>query len=188
MSTPDDDTAAIAEAIRRLPDTVLEEALYAAVTAAIKDRRDAVTKVRKANMAAINITALDVKLPDGTKVAGITDSGTKQEAKIADQAAFVRWVAKHFPAEIMQAVRPAWQKKFLDDLAASGEAEWADDQGEIHEVAGVDIETVEGRSSLRFTTGGADLMAQAWRLGLLDHLNLAPILAIGQSADGTTAA
>lgn len=184
---PDTDALNLAAAIRRLPDTVLEEALYAALGAAIKDGRDTVAEVRKAHMAAIHATALDIKLPDGTKIASISSPGSKDVAKVTDEGAFVRWVAEYFPAEIMQTVRPAFAKKFLEELTASGEPEWADDQGEIHEVLGVEIETVEGRSSLRFATNGQDLLAAAWRNGDLAHLDVAPVLAIRPAADDTAA-
>lgn len=189
MSTTNtDDALALAAAIRRLPDTVLEEALYAALNAAIKDRRDAVTEARKQHMAAINATALAVKLPDGTKVASASAPDTKDVAKVHNPTAFLAWVAEHFPAEIMQVVRPAFEKKFLEGLRKSETgAEWVDDQGQIHEVPGVEFETVEGRSSLRFVTGGHELLAAAYRAGQLDHLKLPPILAIGSSSADTAA-
>jgi hypothetical protein len=187
---PDPDALALlADAVVRLPDTVLEEALYAALGTAIKQRRDVVTVDRKQHMAAIHATSLDIKLPDGTKLASVSAPGSTDVAKVTNQGLFVRWVAEHFPAEIMQAVRPAWEKKFLGGLR-EGEtgAEWADDTGEIHEVPGVEFETVEGRSSLRFISGGHELLAAAYRAGLLDHLNLPPILAIGPGPSADTAA
>jgi hypothetical protein len=111
----------LGDAIRRLPDTVLEEAIYAALGVAIKQRRDGVTNVASA--------------------LGSSDVDT---ATNADR--FVRLIAEHLPAEIMQAVRPRWEEKFLEGLA-------------------------EGVR--RFVASEHESMVAASRSGLLAHLDLA---------------
>lgn len=89
MSTDDAEAlAALAAAIRRLPDAVIEEAAYRALGLALKRRHHSTE--------AADVSALGAGTPGRT---------------------FVRLLAEHFPAEIKRAVRPACEEKFLDGLA-----------------------------------------------------------------------
>jgi hypothetical protein len=70
------------------------------------------------------------------RLPGITVSGstTNPTVVIADETAFLAWVAERYPTEVEQItitrVRPAWQDRFLKQVIARGEPT-CDEHGEI---------------------------------------------------------
>lgn len=74
------------------------------------------------------------------RLPGITVTGSTAHPTVAitNEATFVAWVAHRYPTEVETVVitraRPAWQKRFLDEVATRGAA--CDDQGE--EVPGLE--------------------------------------------------
>jgi hypothetical protein len=69
------------------------------------------------------------------RLPGITVTGSTAHPSVAivDEAAFVEWVAGRHPTEVETVVitraRPAWQKRFLDEVTGRGAA--CDAEGEV---------------------------------------------------------
>ncbi|MCX4778117.1 hypothetical protein [Streptomyces sp. NBC_01264] len=127
-------------------------------------------------------------LPDGTKIATISLTKGRAEAKVTDEAAFKAWVMANYDTEIerrfVAEVRGSFRSKLLSQMTAANKNEWADPEtGVIHTVPGVAISPARARGhSVRMTeTGPAEVWA-AWRTGQLANIALPELIA--GDADG----
>jgi len=75
-------------------------------------------------------TAPTWRIPD---VATITASVTHESVGVADDAAFVSWVAVRYPTEVetVTVVRPAWRAYLLTQAVVNGEVACLPDTGEV---------------------------------------------------------
>jgi hypothetical protein len=158
-----------------------EEAALKTLADAVMDRLKAVKASMQEALVNDGISKVDAKLPDGTKVATISRSDAKPAAVITDDDAFLAWVrdnsAHNVTSKVVTEVRPAYRAALLAEMTAAGVAEWVDkDTGVIHDIPGVEIKATRSLThSVRPTTGGREAIAEAWRTGQLNHLDLLQI-------------
>lgn len=115
--------------------------------------------------------AVHVRGPDGerVKVGDIRVDAAPTTAKVANEAAFLAWVREHHPSEIVEAVRPAFARRVLDQVRQDGG--WVDQAtGELVDVPGVVVETGEPRVVVTSIRGAAEVLAEAHRRGALPQL------------------
>lgn len=144
----------------------------AAQVAVLKTLADKVAEVDKparaellADMREIGAEKVNAKLPDGTVVASVSIAGGQgPKAFIADEQAFLNWVKKNRPTEVEERVSDAFKKRFLDELAKTGET-----------VPGIDLADSRPYISTRFAPGGKDAITEAWTSG---DLQLGQLLAL----------
>lgn len=156
----------------------LEEAALKILVDAITDRlRDVKDQMQEA-LETSGASRVDARLHDGTKVATISMSSPKPAAVVTDPEAFLGWVRKNSPANVVSRVvtevRPAYITALLSEMTAAGVAEVADKEtGVVEAVPGVEIRATRSRThSVRPVDGGRDAIAQAWRSGSLVGLVL----------------
>lgn len=136
--------------------------------------KEAIERVQAEAKDALKVGARwPAQLPDGTKIGGVTYAeGSKGKAYVANEHAFTSWVRDNFPTEIetVTRVRPAYQSRVLDEVTAQGGRIDAA-TGEISDVPGVDI-AADGTAFITHNKarGAAELVAQAWRAGVLSPL------------------
>lgn len=125
----------------------------------------------------VGLKSMRVTLPDGTPVATVTLIDPKPATVIGNEAAFVAWVADHYPSEIetQVRVRPSWQRKFFSELDPSADPVIDPRTGEA--VKGLEtIPASEPRSfCLRSLPGGTQEIIRAWRCGSLDLHRILPL-------------
>jgi hypothetical protein len=140
--------------------------------AALKTLVDEIAKFDKparakllADMQEIGAEKITAELPDGTVVASVSVAGGQGvKAFVTDDRAFLAWVKDNRPTEVEERVSDAFKKRFLDDLAKTGET-----------VPGVDLTDARPYISTRFKPEGRDAIAAAWAEGTL---SLGQILAL----------
>lgn len=151
------------------------------------------------------VKSMDVKLPDGSKIAAISLSVPSKSTEVVDDEALVKWACEnagwllkdHIIPAVPEQVIPAQAErteKVLDTEAlteflkavkpveASGGPVVDPDTGSI--VDGI-VYTPEGKPrsfSVRYTTDGREEVVRAWRTGLLEHLTAGSVLPV---IDGT---
>lgn len=170
-----------------LKDSAVREAYLKTLLDAVDDAyKVARAEVQEALDAAARDTGtrqISVTLPDGTEIAKVSLTSGSAEARVADAEAFKGWVMKHFATEIerqfVTTVRPAFTKRLLAELTATGGTEWADPEtGVIHDVPGVAIAPARARThSVRFGKTGRDAVMAAWRNGQLAGVALPELTA-----------
>lgn len=139
-------------------------------------------------------TKFDGVLPGGVKAASVSLTQGEKAAKVTDAEAFEAWAKEAFPSEwmvrVVKEVRPAWLAQVLAEMTAAGVAQVVDTAtGEVHDVPGVEIKPSRPRGhALTFARKskaqpltGRELVAEAWRAGLL--ASTLPALAPAQDAD-----
>ncbi|MFI5831016.1 hypothetical protein ACIA6C_27845 [Streptomyces sp. NPDC051578] len=168
------DAAAREATLRTLLDVIDGE--YKAARAEVQELLDAAS-------AETGTTQIKATLPDGTPVATVSISSGSAEARVTDPEAFTAWVLANASGEIerrfVTEVRPAFTKKLLAELTATGGTEWADPEtGVIHEVPGVAIQPARARGHrVLFTKTGRDQVMAAWRAGQLAGVALPELAA-----------
>lgn len=125
------------------------------------------------------VRQVDASLPDGTRVAKISLTESKPEARVVDADAFKAWVRANHPGEIerrmVTEVRAAFESKILGEMTAAG-VPCDPATGEL--VPGVEFKATRARThSVRFEKSGRDDVARAWRAGALAHLVLPALVA-----------
>ena len=124
----------------------------------------------------VGLKSMRVTLPDGTPVATVTLIEPKPATVVGNEAAFVAWVADHYPSEIetQVRVRPSWQQKFFSELDPSDGSVVDPRTGET--VKGLEtMPASEPRSFiLRSLRGGTQEIIRAWRCGGLDLHRMLP--------------
>lgn len=135
------------------------------------------------------VKSFDVKLPDGTKVAGISLSIPKAATEVTDEEVFTQWCRDNFPTAITEHVIPAQPAVVLPatpertvyvvdpKLTATLLKDAKIVDGVPFTKDGLLIEGVEHKPagdpksfSVRYETDGRDALAVAYRAGELDHL------------------
>lgn len=162
-----------------------EDAITVAALRALRDivdaeyeaaRRRVMTGLREARDE-VGLKSMRVTLPDGTPVATVTLVDPKPATVVSNEAAFVAWVADHYPSEIetQVRVRPSWQRKFFSELDPSADPVADPRTGEI--VKGLEtMPASEPRSfCLRSLPGGTQELIRAWRCGGLDLHRMLPL-------------
>ncbi len=131
-------------------------------------RREVLDGLRAAR-AELGLKSMRVTLPDDTPVATITLIDPQPVVAVADEHAFLTWVAENHPGEVetLTQVRPRWQREFFARLACLDPV--TDPYtGEV--VPGLTaLPASEPRSfSLRPIPGGTEQIARAWYTGEID--------------------
>ncbi|MFF0001322.1 hypothetical protein [Streptomyces avermitilis] len=164
-------------------------ALLDEVKSAYKDAKTTADDLLDKAYKAGGTTKIDATLPDGTKVGSSSRQGGEREAQVVDDEAFRAWVRDHYPTEhvvefvparVVTAVRPGFAGKVLAEATAAGTAKYVDPvTAEVHDLPGVELKPSRAASHrLTYTrgskaqpAGGRDLVAAAWRAGVLtEHL------------------
>lgn len=172
-----------------LQEMALEEASLKALADTVMDRLKVVKAEMQDALTAGGIGQVDASLPDGTKVATVSRTTSKATVAITDPDAFLAWVRNNSPQNIVSRlvteVRPAYATALLAEMTASGAAEVADQEtGVVAEVPGVEFRPAVSTShSVRPTKNGRELIAEAWRTGVLAHLPLPHIAAAVPAVD-----
>lgn len=88
------------------------------LTALSKDLRARVT----ADMGLQHLEKVGAYLPDGTKMASVARQPGNKSARVANEAAALKWCLARYPDEVqtVQVIRPAFLKVLLDTAKASG--------------------------------------------------------------------
>ena len=148
-------------------------ALRAAVLKALADEIAASQLVAKADakygFEETGANQAPAVLPDGTKVATVSLAGGGQSATVTDEGAFLAWVMKAHPGEAQIVVRPSYRKKLLDAAKASGHPV---DPATGEVIPGITFADSTPYVSVRFVTGGADAVADAWQAGDLRDIEV----------------
>ncbi|WP_433237969.1 hypothetical protein ACQPYK_29950 [Streptosporangium sp. CA-135522] len=139
------------------------------VNAAYEAERRTILDGLRAARAELALKSIRATLPDHTPIATITLIDPQPVVMVADEDAFIAWVAANHPGEVetLVRVRPGWQREFLTHLAALDPV--ADPHtGEV--IPGLTaVPAPAPRSfSLRLLPGGPEEVTRAWRSGRLD--------------------
>lgn len=123
---------------------------------------------------------ISVSLDEAPDIGTISLVQPKASAAVVDLAKFTAWVLENFTTEIerkfVTSVKPAFQKKLLDQITAAGIAEWADPEtGVVHEVPGVAMQGRAAYTRMTIPDAGRDAIAEAWRTGKLPYSALPQI-------------
>jgi hypothetical protein len=169
----------------------LESAALKALADTILARQKEVRAEMQAALTETGVGRVDAKLPGGVKVGTISRSDPKPAAVVTDAGAFLAWVREtakdEVTSRVVTEVRPAYAAALLAEMTAAGTPTWCDrETGEVHDVPGVEVRATRAAShSVRLAAGGADLIAEAWRSGLLGHLAALPQIAAGPEDTAT---
>jgi hypothetical protein len=106
-------------------------------------------------------------LPDGTVAGAVTQAKGRVSARVVERDKFVAWVAMHYPGEVEEVtattVRPAFEKKLLDDCKRHGHPVDVDGS----EVAGVEVGVGDPYSITKVADGAEAIIAAAHQSGQL---------------------
>jgi hypothetical protein len=141
--------------------------------------KDAYEDARKETRAALEAAAettgvrqVAVSLPDGPDIATVSLSSGEAAARVVDEDAYTAWVLANYGTEIerkfVTTVRQAFTDQLLKQITAIGTGEWADADGVLQKVPGVEMAPARARThSVRFKQDGRAQVMQAWREGRL---------------------
>lgn len=130
--------------------------------------------------------SLDVKLPDGTKVGGISIAIAKEEAQITDRDALKEWVMQNNPTAVVtipqrQDIADAYLDALLKKVTFTDDGTALTEDGEV--VPGVTKNKggYPKSFSIRPSSDGKAAIAQAWADGQLAQMlpGIAPALPAG---------
>jgi hypothetical protein len=144
---------------------VLRDAVDAEYEAA---RRTVLDGLRAAR-AELDLKSIRATLPDHTPIATITLIDPRPTVVIADEHAFLAWVAENHPSEVetLTRVRPCWQREFLTRLACLDPVT-DPHTGEVIPGLAAAPAPPPRSFSLRPVPGGPEKVTRAWRTGELD--------------------
>lgn len=154
--------------------------LRAAITKRLKELLDEADKTGRVETLALLIAAhdalgvktVDVRLPDGTKVARAT-LPTPQPGVTVDEAAFLDWVRRERPDELVEAVRESFRRAALKDLKVVGGEVVNKRTGEVVPWARVRPAADKPTSfTVTFVDEGREAIEEAWRDGRINPLEL----------------
>lgn len=146
-----------AEGLRLAVLTALRDAIDEEVASLRKDVTDRMLDARDS----MGVKSVQVDLPDGTAIASVTLTDGTPKAAVVDDIEFLRWVKANAPTEIMEAVRPAYQRALLGRVKVDGERAIDEETGEI--VSGVGVVSKAPYISMRYKSEGRAAIAEAWR-------------------------
>lgn len=159
-----------------LSDITLRVSVLKVLADEVSERLKEAKDDAEAAFRATGTTQAKPALPDGTQVATATlAGGGGKSASITSEAAFIAWVAKNHPGEIVQSVRDNYRKKILDAAKAAGKPI---DPATGEMVPGITVGPSSPYVSLRFKAGGKEAVVEAWRAGELKGIELVPPAAI----------
>ena len=158
--------------------TIKEDALYAVAIKALadfaKERSEEIRGLMMAELTAFydetGAKSVDVKLIDGTKVATIPLSFSRDGFRVENPTAFVDYVEKVQPLAIRKTVDANWQRTYLAGLTnVDGEAV-DPETGEVVPGLGAVPGGVPKSYSVRYANFGRDAMLEAIGRGELGNL------------------
>lgn len=104
---------------------------------------------------------------DGTDIGKATYVEPEDTAVIIDEQALIAWVRTMAPTEItsriVTEIRPAWLNLLLKQITTSKQTVWVDEQGEIHDVPGIELQPKAAHTRITVPQAGKDALAEAWR-------------------------
>lgn len=173
--------------------TAVLKALRDAVDAELSNERTDTFEAVKQLYALTGSKSLDVRLPDGVKVASLSLTIPKAGPKVTDKAKFDKWLMKRYPSAVVKVpARREIASSFGDNVLANEVAFTPDGraltaEGEI--VPGVEYhEAGDPKTfSIRFEKGGRETIGAAWSNGEFAHLmpGMAPAtVALPAAPDG----
>jgi hypothetical protein len=170
-----------------------DAATRTAVLSALADLIDGELEAAKAELKAelkaakerTGTQQIGVSLPDGSDIGKATLVQPKAVAAITDPEKFAAWVVSlgerfksEFERKFVISVKPAFQKKLLNEITAAGVAKWCDQEtGELHDVPGVQMQGRAAYTRLTVPDEGKAAIAEAWCAGRLAHLVLPQLTA-----------
>lgn len=122
-------------------------------------------------------------LPDGTEIGAVTLASGRKKSSLTDETAFEKWVAKTHPEEMetvtLTRPRPEFTERLMSAARQLGEAV---DAATGEAVPGITVTEGEAYPTVRLASGAADLLAVAWRDGVLTDLigSLLPAIEAGE--------
>lgn len=114
-----------------------------------------------AQLTALGVRLMDILMPDGTAVGTLSISGGKETAKVVDERAFLAWVKKNAPGEVVETVRDSYRKALLKQIQGSGELP-----------DGVELGQGDPYSTVRLSKGAEAIVLAAMRSGQIEPLAL----------------
>lgn len=136
--------------------------------AALKVFEDAVKEEKAGTRTAVldqllelGVERLGIKMPDGTPLGTVRVSGGKEAARVVDEQAFMGWVRKNAPQELVEIVRDSYRKAVLKAVLSGGEVP-----------DGVELAQGEPYTTVTLTAGAADVVLAAVRSGVIQPLAL----------------
>jgi hypothetical protein len=144
--------------------TALKDAVEAELDAARAETRETLIKARDE----MGLKSVEVTLPEGDVVATVTVAGGGQSAVVYRENEFLSWVKDNYPSEVVETVRPAFQKSLLSKVDEVDGRFVFTDTGEV--VDGLGLRDKSEYISVRFKPDGREQIALAWRGGQIESL------------------
>lgn len=154
------------------------------VNGAYKEARAETQQLLDAAAEETGARQIAVTLPDGPDIATVSLSSGEAAAKVVDEDEFTAWAIANYGTEIerklVTTVRKAFVDRLLKEVTAIGTGEWADMNGVLQKVPGVEMVPTQARThSVRFKKEGRDRVMAAWREGRLTGVVLPELTAGG---------
>lgn len=144
-----------------LPATARRVAALKVFEAAVNGEKEGAREALLDELLALGVERLRITMPDGTPLGLAVLSGGKETAKVVDEQAFLAWVRKNAPQELVETVRDSYRKSVLKRVKSGEEVP---DGVELGETAlGTTVTLAEGASEVVLT---------ALRSGLIEPLAL----------------
>jgi len=154
----------------KLSETAMQAVVVKALGDLISDRLKTLKLQAEASFTATETNRAAARLPDGTKVATVSMAGGEgHSAYVASEELLMAWVLANHPGEVEMVIRPSYVKKLTDAAKKAGRA-IDPATGEV--VPGIEVGESKPYVSIRFETSGREAIAEAWRNGDLQGVNL----------------
>jgi hypothetical protein len=152
-----------------LRELALRLAAITVVADAAKEAKDRLRDEFATQLNAVGADAAKAAL-EGTEVAKVSLVSPKASANIMNENAFVKFVEAERPDEIVKTVRDSYKKAFLENVVNNnGEAIYTP-TGEV--LSFITFKPRESYVSTRFSTGGREVIASAFRSGAINPAEL----------------
>lgn len=169
-----------------------EAALRAAVIKRLKELLDEADKEGRTETLslfleahqALGVKSVDITLPTGEKIATATLPAPRPKVDV-DEGAFLEWVRREHPEELVVEVRESFRRALLKDLVAVDDQVVNKKTGEVVPWASVRPAAEPSSFTVRFTPAGREAIEEAWRsgqLGLLEYVAPRQLEAGGDAA------
>lgn len=152
-----------------LRETALRLAAITVIADAAKDAKDRLRDQFADQLNAVGADAAKAAL-EGTEVAKVSLVSPKASAIITHETAFVDYVEKENPTEIVKSVRDSYKKFFLENVVeVNGEAIYTP-TGEV--LSFIAFKSREPYVSTRFVKDGREVIASAFKTGAINPAEL----------------
>ena len=152
-----------------LRETALRLAAITVVADAAKDAKDRLRDLFAEQLNAVGADAAKASLDD-TEVAKVSLVSPKASATVVHETAFIEFVEKIMPTEIVKSVRDSYKKHFLENcISVDGQTIYTP-TGEVLNF--ISFKNRESYVSCRFASGGREIIADAFRSGTLNPAQL----------------